>query len=110
MAEHPGWYPPGQVCYPPELPAYLKNVCDLKPVVGVPSDAEVMRIHSVMHAANRVSGVPGMHDAGLFMNHFVGFLQEAAKTYAGTGNLHYEERGHYANPEVQSKVVFLFDL
>ncbi|CAE6403429.1 unnamed protein product [Rhizoctonia solani] len=67
MTDHPGWYPPGQVCYPPELPTYLKNVCDLKPVVGVPSDAEVMGIHSVMHAANRVSGVPGMHDTGFFM-------------------------------------------
>ncbi|CAE6504509.1 unnamed protein product [Rhizoctonia solani] len=67
MADLPGWYPPGQVCCPPDLPTYLKNICELKPIVGVPSDAEVMNIHSVMHAANRVSGVPGMHDAGLFM-------------------------------------------
>ncbi|KDN40474.1 hypothetical protein RSAG8_08094, partial [Rhizoctonia solani AG-8 WAC10335] len=63
----PGWYPLGQVCYPPELPAYLKNVHDLKPIAGVPSDAEIIGLHSVIHAANRVSGVPGMHDPRLFM-------------------------------------------
>ncbi|KDN40476.1 hypothetical protein RSAG8_08096, partial [Rhizoctonia solani AG-8 WAC10335] len=62
-----GWYPPSQVCYPPELPAYLKNVHDLKPIAGVPGDAEIIEIHSVIHAANRVSGVPGMHDPRLFM-------------------------------------------
>ncbi|CUA74391.1 hypothetical protein RSOLAG22IIIB_11185 [Rhizoctonia solani] len=67
MAGHPGWYPPGQICYPPELPAYLKNVYDLKPVIGVPSDTEVMGIHSVIDAAHRVAGVPGMHDADLLM-------------------------------------------
>ncbi|CAE7108048.1 unnamed protein product [Rhizoctonia solani] len=67
MADLPGWYPPGQVCCPPDLPTYLKNICELKPIVGVPNNAEVMDIHSVMHAANRVSGVPGMHDAVLFM-------------------------------------------
>ncbi|KDN36154.1 hypothetical protein RSAG8_11035, partial [Rhizoctonia solani AG-8 WAC10335] len=67
MADHPGWYPPGQVCYPPELPAHFKSVPDLKPIVGVPSDDEVIRIHTVLHAANRVSGVPGMHDPNFFM-------------------------------------------
>ncbi|CAE6527597.1 unnamed protein product [Rhizoctonia solani] len=56
MADHPGWYPPGQVCYPPNLPTYLKNVYDLKPIVGVPSDDEVIGIHVVMQAANRASG------------------------------------------------------
>ncbi|EUC58349.1 laminin domain protein, putative [Rhizoctonia solani AG-3 Rhs1AP] len=67
MANHPGWYPPGQVCYPPELPTYLKNVHDLKPIIGVPSNDELIRIHDVVHAANRASGVPGMHDSGLLM-------------------------------------------
>ncbi|CAE6435795.1 unnamed protein product [Rhizoctonia solani] len=67
MIEHPGWYPPGQVCYPPKLPVYLKNVYDLKPVIGVPSDAEVIGIHDVIQAANRVSCVPGMHDPSLLM-------------------------------------------
>ncbi|KAG8730791.1 hypothetical protein FRC11_005799, partial [Ceratobasidium sp. 423] len=56
MADYPGWYPPGQVCRPPDLPAYLKNVYDLKPIVGVPSDEEVIGIHAVMQAANRASG------------------------------------------------------
>ncbi|CAE6536406.1 unnamed protein product [Rhizoctonia solani] len=67
MADHLGWYPPSQVCYPPGLPASFKNVYDLKPIVGVPSDAELIGIHTVIHAANRISGVPGMHDPGLFM-------------------------------------------
>ncbi|KDN34408.1 hypothetical protein RSAG8_12507, partial [Rhizoctonia solani AG-8 WAC10335] len=67
MAGHPGWYPISQVCYPPELPAYFKNISDLKPIVGVPKDTEVVAIHSVMHAANRVAGVPGMHDPKFFM-------------------------------------------
>ncbi|CAE6477858.1 unnamed protein product [Rhizoctonia solani] len=67
MLDRSGWYPPGQVSYPPELPTYLKNVCDLKPIVGVPSDAEVIGIHAVILAANRVSGIPGMHDPSLLM-------------------------------------------
>ncbi|CAE6493346.1 unnamed protein product [Rhizoctonia solani] len=67
MADRPGWYLPTQICYPPELPAYLKNVYDLKPIVGVPIDADVIGIHAVIQAANRVSGVPGMHDPGLLM-------------------------------------------
>ncbi|CAE6362924.1 unnamed protein product [Rhizoctonia solani] len=66
MMDHPGWYPPGQVCYPPELPSYLKNVHDLKPIVGVPSGDELVGIHSVIQAAVRASSIPGMHDAGLF--------------------------------------------
>ncbi|CAE6395064.1 unnamed protein product [Rhizoctonia solani] len=63
----PGWYPPGQMCHPPELPIYLRHVHDLRPILGVPQDAEIIGIHSVIHAANRVSGVPGMHDPCLFM-------------------------------------------
>ncbi|CAE6469052.1 unnamed protein product [Rhizoctonia solani] len=67
MTDHLGWYPPGQICYPPELPAYYKNVHDLKPIVGVPSDDEVIGIHVVIYAASRISSVPGMHDPYLFM-------------------------------------------
>ncbi|EUC58364.1 laminin domain protein, putative, partial [Rhizoctonia solani AG-3 Rhs1AP] len=67
MADQPAWHPPGQVCQPPELPLYLRNVYDLKPIVGVPSDADVIGIHAVIQAANRVSGVPGMHDPSLLM-------------------------------------------
>ncbi|CAE6443051.1 unnamed protein product [Rhizoctonia solani] len=66
MVDHPGWYPPGQVCYPPELPVYLKNVYDLKPIVGVPRCDELIGIHTVIQAATRVSSVPGMNDPGLF--------------------------------------------
>ncbi|KAL5632145.1 hypothetical protein ACGC1H_000227 [Rhizoctonia solani] len=68
MAHHSGWYPPGQVCSPPELPAYLKNVYDLKPIVGLPSDSEVIGIHAVMRAARKASEIPGMHNPGLLMN------------------------------------------
>ncbi|KDN46913.1 hypothetical protein RSAG8_03990, partial [Rhizoctonia solani AG-8 WAC10335] len=67
MMNCPGWYPPGQMCYPPELPTYLKSVCDLKPIVGVPSDSEIIGIHAVINTANRVFGVPEMHDPGLFI-------------------------------------------
>ncbi|CAE6418489.1 unnamed protein product [Rhizoctonia solani] len=67
MTDHPGWYPPGQISTPPELPTYLKNVCDLKPILGVPSDAEVIGVHDVILAASRASGIRGMHDTDLFM-------------------------------------------
>ncbi|CAE6417338.1 unnamed protein product [Rhizoctonia solani] len=67
MVDRPGWYPPGQVCFPPELPISFKKVYDLKPVVGVPRDDEVIGIHAVIHAANRVSGAPEMHDPDLHM-------------------------------------------
>ncbi|CEL58677.1 hypothetical protein RSOLAG1IB_08741 [Rhizoctonia solani AG-1 IB] len=67
MVDCPGWYPSGQVCYPPELPAYLSNVYDLKPIVGLPSDAEVIGIHAVLYAARKASEIPGMHDPGLLM-------------------------------------------
>ncbi|CAE7148505.1 unnamed protein product [Rhizoctonia solani] len=67
MTRSIGWYPSGQVHHPPELPTYLKKVYDLKPIVGVPSDAEVIGIHAVLQAAYRASGIPGMHDSSLFM-------------------------------------------
>ncbi|CAE6455607.1 unnamed protein product [Rhizoctonia solani] len=67
MVDYPGWYPPSQVCYPPDLPAYLKNVYDLKPIIGVPNDEEVIGIHAVIQVANRVSSVPGIHSPGLLM-------------------------------------------
>ncbi|KAH7335862.1 hypothetical protein B0J17DRAFT_56767 [Rhizoctonia solani] len=55
MANHSGWYPSCQVCLPPELPTYLKNVYDLKPVVGIPEDEEVIGIHAVLQAARKAS-------------------------------------------------------
>ncbi|CAE6395122.1 hypothetical protein ACGC1H_000225 [Rhizoctonia solani] len=67
MANHP-WYPLGQICSPPELPSYLKDVCNLKQIIGVPSDDDVIGIHSVIHAANRVSVVPGMSNPRLLMS------------------------------------------
>ncbi|CUA67637.1 hypothetical protein RSOLAG22IIIB_07495 [Rhizoctonia solani] len=67
MVDYTGWYPPGQVCSPPELPVYLKNVYDLKPIIGVPNDAEVIGIHAVIEAARKTSDIPGMHTPGLLM-------------------------------------------
>ncbi|CAE6458200.1 unnamed protein product [Rhizoctonia solani] len=67
MTNYTSWYPSGQICHPPELPPYLRNVYDLKPIVGVPDDSEVIGIHAVIQAANRASGIPGMHDPDLLM-------------------------------------------
>ncbi|CAE6462294.1 unnamed protein product [Rhizoctonia solani] len=55
-------YPGDQVCSPPELPPYLKNVHHLKPIRGVPNDDEVMKIHAVILVANKVVDVQGMGD------------------------------------------------
>ncbi|KAG8739460.1 hypothetical protein FRC11_000707 [Ceratobasidium sp. 423] len=68
MADRPRWYPPGQVCTPPELPAYLKNVYDLKPIIGIPNDDEVIGIHTVMQVARKALEIPGMHGPGLLMD------------------------------------------
>ncbi|CAE6435811.1 unnamed protein product [Rhizoctonia solani] len=68
MATHQAWYPLSRVLSPPELPIYLKNVHELKPIIGVPSDSELIGIHTVIRAASRASDIPGMHDANLNMN------------------------------------------
>ncbi|KAG8689287.1 hypothetical protein FRC11_003377, partial [Ceratobasidium sp. 423] len=44
-------YPADQVCSPPELPPYLRSVRDLQPIVGIPSDEDVIGIHAVMRMA-----------------------------------------------------------
>ncbi|CAE6446025.1 unnamed protein product [Rhizoctonia solani] len=49
-----------QIFSPPELPLYLKRSYDLKPFAGVPSDEEVIGIHTVIRVAQKVVGVPGM--------------------------------------------------
>ncbi|CAE6435798.1 unnamed protein product [Rhizoctonia solani] len=51
-----------QVCSPPELPLYLKNVCELKSITGAPSDEELIGIHAVIQVANRVVDVQGVGD------------------------------------------------
>ncbi|KAG8740038.1 hypothetical protein FRC11_000423, partial [Ceratobasidium sp. 423] len=61
MSGNPG----GRVCSPPELPPYLKSVCDLKPIVEVPSDDEVIGIHAVMQMAQQAVGIPGTGDRAL---------------------------------------------
>ncbi|EUC58377.1 hypothetical protein RSOL_250110 [Rhizoctonia solani AG-3 Rhs1AP] len=58
--------PVGQVYSPPELPNYLKSVHDLKPIVGVPKDVEVIQIHAVIRVANQAVNIPGMYDPVLF--------------------------------------------
>ncbi|CAE6439363.1 unnamed protein product [Rhizoctonia solani] len=67
MVNHTEWYPPGQVCYPPELPPYLRDVYVLKPIVGLPTDADLIGIHDVIQAASKLSAVPVMHDPSLYM-------------------------------------------
>ncbi|CAE6504628.1 unnamed protein product [Rhizoctonia solani] len=51
-------YPPGQIYSPPELPSYLKNICDLKEIVGVPNDEEMFGIHAVIRMAQRFVDIP----------------------------------------------------
>lgn len=40
---------------PPLLPEYLKNVFDLKPIVGTPNDTEMKGIHAVIRVAAHMS-------------------------------------------------------
>ncbi|KAB5588467.1 Laminin domain containing protein [Ceratobasidium theobromae] len=56
------------VSIPPQLPEYLKNIHDLKPIVGVPDDEEVIAIHTVIRAASIVFQVPGIYDPTLSLN------------------------------------------
>lgn len=53
---------------PPPLPGYLKNVHDLNPIVGTPSDEEIKEIHAVMRAAAHMSQIPAMFNPELSMN------------------------------------------
>ncbi|CAE6458857.1 unnamed protein product [Rhizoctonia solani] len=58
-------YPDSQVYSPPELPPYLRSVCDLKPIVGAPGDDEVIGIHAVIRMAQQAVNVPGTGDPAL---------------------------------------------
>lgn len=40
---------------PPNLPGYLANGFDLKPIVGIPTDDEVKQIHAVIRAVETAS-------------------------------------------------------
>ncbi|EUC55122.1 laminin domain protein, putative [Rhizoctonia solani AG-3 Rhs1AP] len=51
-----------QICSPPELPQYLKNIHDLKPIQGIPSDEEMIEIHDVIRMAQKVVEAPGVGD------------------------------------------------
>ncbi|QRW24053.1 hypothetical protein RhiXN_10377 [Rhizoctonia solani] len=44
-----------QVYSPPELPQYLKDVYDLKAIVGIPTDDELVGIHSVIQMASKAT-------------------------------------------------------
>ncbi|KAL5632038.1 hypothetical protein ACGC1H_000160 [Rhizoctonia solani] len=50
---------------PPELPPFLKNVCDLKPIQGAPSDEEIIGIHAVVRVANKAADIQGVGDPTL---------------------------------------------
>ena len=47
-------YPADQVLSPPDLPPYLESVYKLEPIVGVPTDDQVIGIHNVIRVANKV--------------------------------------------------------
>ncbi|CAE6483173.1 unnamed protein product, partial [Rhizoctonia solani] len=51
-------YPTDQVCSPPELPPFLRNVYDLNKIVGVPKDEEMIGIHAVIRMAHKFTDVP----------------------------------------------------
>ncbi|QRW24061.1 hypothetical protein RhiXN_10385 [Rhizoctonia solani] len=51
-----------RVCSPPDLPPYLKNIHELKPIDDIPSDEEFMGIHALIRMASRVVDVPDMGD------------------------------------------------
>lgn len=53
---------------PPLLPEYLKNVFDLKPIVGTPNDTEMKGIHAVIRVAAHMSQVPSLFNPELSMN------------------------------------------
>ncbi|KAF8594049.1 hypothetical protein BDV93DRAFT_612023 [Ceratobasidium sp. AG-I] len=52
---------------PPDLPAYLANTFELKPVLGVPTNDEVKNIHAVIRAAEIASQIPAWNDPDLSM-------------------------------------------
>ncbi|CEL58670.1 hypothetical protein RSOLAG1IB_08734 [Rhizoctonia solani AG-1 IB] len=56
---------PTIVSYPPDLPPYLRNIHDLKPITGSPTDDELLAIHAVVRAAQNASNIPGMYDSAL---------------------------------------------
>ncbi|KDN36588.1 hypothetical protein RSAG8_10762, partial [Rhizoctonia solani AG-8 WAC10335] len=55
-------YLTNQVLSPPDLPPYLESVYKLKPIVGEPSDEEVIGIHAIIRVASKVVDVQGMGD------------------------------------------------
>ncbi|CAE7108028.1 unnamed protein product [Rhizoctonia solani] len=57
-------YAAGQIYSPPELPPYLKAY-DLRPIVGVPTDQELISIHAVMRIVQTAVDIPGMGAATL---------------------------------------------
>ncbi|KDN33243.1 hypothetical protein RSAG8_13665, partial [Rhizoctonia solani AG-8 WAC10335] len=58
-------YPADQALSPPDLPPYLDSICKLSPIVGVPSDEQVIEIHTTIRVANRVADLRGMGDSAL---------------------------------------------
>ncbi|CAE6400578.1 unnamed protein product [Rhizoctonia solani] len=57
--------PDGQIYSPPELPPYLKEAYNLKPVVGVPNDQELVEIYAVIRIVHKTVDIPGMGSTSL---------------------------------------------
>ncbi|KAF8594048.1 hypothetical protein BDV93DRAFT_612022 [Ceratobasidium sp. AG-I] len=52
---------------PPDLPSYLANTFELKPIIGVPTDDEVKTIHAVIRATEAAAQVPAWNNPDLSM-------------------------------------------
>ncbi|CAE7050932.1 unnamed protein product [Rhizoctonia solani] len=55
-------YPANQVLTPPDLPPYLENICKLGTIDGVPSNEQVIEIHTTIRVAHKVVDLQGMGD------------------------------------------------
>ncbi|CAE6416712.1 unnamed protein product [Rhizoctonia solani] len=85
-------YPGGRVYSPPDLPPYLQNVYDLKPIIGVPSDDQVIEIHAVMHMAQKAVDIPGTGDRVLLARLAEHLFNVQMDTGANISALHFRRR------------------
>ncbi|KAJ1300485.1 hypothetical protein OPQ81_005299 [Rhizoctonia solani] len=71
---------PNAVSTPPDLPPYLRNIHDLKPVTGPPTDDELLAIHAVARAAQNASNIPGIWRGIAASTHFGIFREKIVFT------------------------------
>ncbi|GAB1524431.1 hypothetical protein RhiTH_007585 [Rhizoctonia solani] len=97
MVDH-DWYPPGQLYYPPALPDYLKDVYNLKPFIGVPSNAEnvtytppALPAH-ILIALKPISGAP--------LDDEMMKVQEALQLYQQFSHTRHMQAAGQVQPEI----------